>query len=84
MLVKGGSAAVVAAAALCAAAVAVPAVPLAGRHGANQGDAALSGTEPEQIHMALGHSPSEWTISWLTADPAPSQVTYGLSPHALL
>lgn len=39
---------------------------------------------PEQLHLALGKTPDEMTVSWVTENPfAISEVSYGLSAHAL-
>lgn len=41
--------------------------------------AASGGKTPEQIHLAFGHSHSEFTVSWATQEQAGSDVQYGVT-----
>lgn len=46
-------------------------------------DDAYDGYEVQQIHIAQGKDPSSMTISWVTKEPAATQVRFGRTPNKL-
>ena len=44
----------------------------------------LGQSQPEQIHLAYGYSPSQMVVMWSTPESSSSTVLYGPSPYDLV